>query len=73
MADELETNLQLDIDDGVRRGLPPAEARREALLRMGGLAATKENLRERHGQPWLEITIRDAIYAFRTMRRTPSR
>jgi putative ABC transport system permease protein len=71
MADELETNLQLDIDDGVRRGLPPAEARREALLRMGGLAATKENLRERHGQPWLEITIRDAIYAFRTMRRTP--
>ncbi len=71
MAEELETNLQLDIDDGIRRGLPPAEARREALLRMGGLEATKENLRERHGQPWLEVTVRDAIYACRTMRRTP--
>jgi putative ABC transport system permease protein len=71
MAEELETNLQLDIDDGIRRGLDPAEARREALLRMGGVDATKENLRERHGHPWLEITIRDAIYAFRTMRRTP--
>lgn len=71
MAEELETNLQLDIDEGVRRGLDPAEARREALLRMGGVEATKENLRERHGQPWLETTIRDAVYAVRTMRRTP--
>jgi putative ABC transport system permease protein len=71
MAEELETNLQLDIDEGIRRGLDAVEARREALLRMGGIEATKENLRERHGQPWLETTIRDAIYAVRTMRRTP--
>jgi putative ABC transport system permease protein len=71
MAEELETNLQLDIDDGIRRGLDPAEARREALLRMGGIEATKENLRERHGHPWFETTIRDAAYACRTMRRTP--
>jgi putative ABC transport system permease protein len=71
MSEELETNLQLDIDDGVRRGLNPAEARREALLRMGGLDATKENLREQHGQAWLETTFRDAAYAFHTMRRSP--
>jgi len=71
MAEELESNLQLDIDEGIRRGLDPAEARRKALLRMGGVDATKENLRERHGHPWLEITICDAIYALRTMRRTP--
>jgi putative ABC transport system permease protein len=71
MAAELEANLQLDIDDGIRRGLAPPEARREALLRMGGLEATKEQLRERHGHPWIETTIRDAIYACRTMRRTP--
>jgi putative ABC transport system permease protein len=71
MAEELESNLQLDIDDGIGRGLGPAEARREALLRMGGIEAAKENLREQHGQPWLETTIRDAAYAFRTMRRSP--
>jgi len=71
MSEELESNLQLDIDDGIRRGLDPAQARREALLRMGSLDATKETLRERHGHAWLETTIRDTIYACRTMRRTP--
>ena len=71
MAEELEAHLQMDIDDGIGRGLAPAEARRQALVRLGGLEATKENLRDRHVHSWLETTIRDAAFALRTMRRTP--
>ncbi len=71
MAEELEAHLQMDMDDGIGRGLAPAEARRQALVRLGGLEATKENLRDRHIHSWLETTIRDAAFALRTMRRTP--
>ncbi|HTQ87033.1 MAG TPA: permease prefix domain 1-containing protein, partial [Candidatus Solibacter sp.] len=34
---ELEANLQLHIEDNLRRGLAPAEARRQALIALGGL------------------------------------
>jgi len=67
--EELEAHLQMDVDDGIRGGLSPEEARRQATLRLGGMEATKEQLRERHGQPWIENTLRDVVYAWRTMRR----
>ena len=39
---EMESHLQLHIDDNVRAGMTPAQAQREAMMKLGGLEQTKE-------------------------------
>jgi len=68
---ELEGHLQLHVDDGVRRGLSVAEARRQAVLKLGGIEMTKEQYRDRRGLPGLETLGRDLRYAVRVLRQRP--
>jgi predicted permease len=68
---ELESHLQLHIDDGLRRGLSAAEARRQAVLKIGGLERTREQRRDRRGLPALETLLRDVRYAARVLRQRP--
>jgi putative ABC transport system permease protein len=70
-AAELESHLALHIDDGIRSGLSPAEARRQALIRLGGAEQTRQALRERRTLPWLESLIQDTRYALRMMAHNP--
>lgn len=70
-AVELESHLQQEIDDGVRRGLSEHEARRRSLIRMGGLEQTKIAYREQRGIPWMESLLRDIRYGFRQIRKSP--
>lgn len=70
-TDELETHLALDMDAGVRAGLTPAEARRQALLRLGGAEQVRQAHRERRTMPWLENLVQDAHYGLRTLGRSP--
>ena len=69
--DELEAHLALDIDAGIRAGLTPEEARRQALLRLGGAEQVRQALRERRTFPWLESVMQDARYGLRTLGRSP--
>ena len=71
LARELESHLQLHIDDNLRAGMTPGEARRVALMRLGGVEQTKERYRDRAGLPWLEMAIQDLRGSARLMRRTP--
>ena len=66
-----ESHLQLHIDDGLRRGLSAAEARRQAVLKIGGLERTREQHRDRRGLPALETLLRDLRYAVRVLRQRP--
>jgi len=68
---ELESHLQMHIDDNLRAGMSPQEARRQALISLGGLEQTRQALRERGTLPWVEALLRDLRYAFRTLLRTP--
>lgn len=70
-AEELESHLQMHIEDGIRSGMTPAEARRVALIKLGGIEPAKEIYRDRRGLPWLETLARDVAYGFRMMRRSP--
>ena len=67
LAAELESHLQFHIDDNLRAGMSPAEARRQAVLRLGGVESTKENYRDRRGLPWLESTGQDLRLAVRVL------
>jgi predicted permease len=68
---ELESHLQLHIDDNLRAGLSPAEARRRALVALGGVAQATEQYRDRRGLPGLESLIRDVRFGLRSLARTP--
>jgi predicted permease len=69
---ELEAHLAMHIEDGVRSGLSREEARRRALIELGGTEQTKQAQRERQGLPWLESLIRDIRYSFRTLAKHPA-
>src|SRR5689334_3990508 len=70
-AAELESHLQLHIEDNLRAGMTPEAARREALMKLGGVEQTKENYRDRRGLPFLEIALQDLRFALRTLRKSP--
>jgi predicted permease len=71
MAEELETNLALQIEDNIRSGMPSDEARRQALIRLGGVEQTKESYRDRRGLPSLDTLQQDLRYGFRMLCKNP--
>jgi predicted permease len=71
-ADELESHLQLHTDDNLRAGMSPEEARRRALLKLGGVAPVREAHRDRHTLPRVEQLWQDVRFAMRQWRRSPA-
>jgi putative ABC transport system permease protein len=61
----------LHTDESIRAGLSPEEARRQALIRLGGAEQTRQAHRERRTFPWLESLMQDTHYGLRTLRRSP--
>ena len=70
-AAELEAHLGAHVEDGVRRGLTSAEARRQAVAELGGIAPACEAYREQRGLPFVETTMQDIRYALRLLRKAP--
>jgi predicted permease len=68
-SSELESHLQLHIDDNLRAGMNAEEARRQALIKLGGIEQTKEMYRDRKGLPFIETLLRDFRYGGRTLRK----
>jgi predicted permease len=69
LAAEIDSNLQLHIDDNIRAGMTPQEARRRAVLAFGGIEKAKEEYRDRRGLPALESLIQDTRHAIRGIAR----
>jgi putative ABC transport system permease protein len=71
LAEEMESHIRMHVEDNLRAGITGAEARRAALMRLGGVEQTKELYRERRGLPMLETLLADVRYAGRTLRKNP--
>jgi putative ABC transport system permease protein len=71
LAEEIESNLESQIADYVRAGMSAAEARRRALIRLGGVEAVKEAYRDRRGLPAFDTLLQDIRYGLRGLRRSP--
>lgn len=69
---ELESHLEMHIEDGMRAGLSAEEARRQALIRLGGVEQTRQAYRDRRGLPGVEAIWRDLRYALRWLAKHPA-
>src|SRR5215471_17549681 len=71
LADEVSAYLELLMETKIKGGLTPEEARRAALIELGGVEQVKESVREvRMGQA-VEKIGQDLCYGFRVMRKAP--
>ena len=70
-AEELESHLALHIEDNLRAGMSPEEARRQAHIKLGGVTVTQELHREQRGLPMLEILFQDLRFGLRMLRKHP--
>ncbi len=69
---ELESHLQMHVEDNLRAGMTPKEARRQAAIQLGGVEQTKQAYRERATLPGLESLLQDLRYGLRMMARNPA-
>jgi predicted permease len=66
---ELESHLLMHVEDNLRAGMSPEQARRDALIKLGGLEQALQAYRERKGLPWLETLSQDIRFGLRMLRK----
>jgi len=69
---EIEEHLAMQTAENLQAGLSPTEARRQAMLKFGGVEAIKEEYRAQKGLPFLESLAQDTRHAFRRLRKAPA-
>jgi len=72
LADELESHIQMHVDDNIRAGMSPREARRVAVMKLGGVDQAKEAYRDRATIPFLESIVHDLRFTLRQLRKNPA-
>src|SRR4030095_8855728 len=60
------------IDDNLRSGMSPQEAKRLAVMKLGGIESTKEAYRDRGTIPFLESVLQDLRFTLRQLRKHPA-
>jgi predicted permease len=71
LSEELHAFVQHDAESKMRSGVPPEDARRAALIELGGVEQVKERVRDARAGARLEGTFRDVRYALRSLGRAP--
>src|SRR4051812_44176114 len=84
MREEMEGHVAMQAEENVRAGMTPVEARRQAILTVGGVEARRqailtvggveairEQYHEEEGLPLLEHLLYDFRYALRQLRKSP--
>jgi predicted permease len=71
LRDEMAEHLALQIEENLSAGMPPAEARRQARLKLGAIHAIRERHHDEHSIPFIENLLFDLRYAVRMLLRSP--
>src|ERR1700677_4195246 len=70
--EEMESHLAAQMEENVRAGMTPEEARRQARLKLGAMEAVREEYQAEKNLPLLENLLLDLRYAVRVLRRSPA-
>jgi predicted permease len=68
---ELRAHVALLTDENIKRGMDPGNARRAALLEVGGVEQVKEQVRDVRTGAFFETLLHDVRYGLRMLRKTP--
>lgn len=69
---EVRFHLEKQMAQHVAAGKSPEEARRGALIELGGLEQTKEAVRDQRGFPFAEGMLQDVRFGLRMLRKSPA-
>ena len=71
LREEIEEHIAFQTAENLRAGLSPVEARRQALLKFGGVEAMKQDYRAERGLPFIENLLQDVRFSLRLLRNSP--
>jgi predicted permease len=71
LDDELQASVELLTEEKMKEGQSRSDARRRALLEVGGVEQVKEQVRAIRAGRFLEDLARDVRFAFRTLAKSP--
>src|SRR5690349_15159838 len=69
---EMQFHLDREIESNQSKGMTPGEARRDAVIRFGGVELSKETCRDLRPGQIVEEAWRDFRYAVRVLMRSPA-
>src|SRR4026209_1853702 len=67
LQDEISSHLEMQIEDNLRQGMGPDEARYQALRKFGGVEQVKESYRDRRSLPIVDSTLQELRYGIRIL------
>jgi predicted permease len=71
LREEMQTHVAMQAEENIRAGMPPAEARRQAVLKLGAVEAIREQYHSEEGLPFFQNILQDLRYAVRMLVRSP--
>jgi predicted permease len=71
LSEEIAEHIALETAENLRAGLSPIEARRQAMLKFGGVGAMKQDYQAERGLPFIENLMRDLRFALRVLSKSP--
>src|SRR5215510_4583750 len=71
ITDELQFHIDMRVEENIRRGMSPDEARRDAERNFGNLTRIKERGYDVRGGRWLETAWQDLRYGARALIKNP--
>ena len=71
LRDELGFHLEMQIKENMQHGMDEQEARRQAVLQLGGVEQAKESVRHVRNSYFLDTLMQDLRYAVRSLLRQP--
>jgi putative ABC transport system permease protein len=70
LSEEIDSYLEMLVQEKIRAGMNPEQARRCARIEMGGEEQVKEGCRDTRPTQWMEDLFRDLRYALRMLRKS---
>src|SRR5271168_2260028 len=71
LREEIAGHIALQTEENLRAGFSPVEARRQAMLKFGGVEAMKQDYRAERGLLFIENLLQDVRFSLRLLRKSP--